>query len=407
MSAWTIRPLGRRSRRALGGLALGALAVALSAIAGPAAADTIYGLTANNILLRFDSASPGTIQQAVVISGLQAGERIVGIDFRPRTGQLFAVGVVPGATDTIRLYTVKALTGQATLVPGSTSFTVTSGNSYGVDFNPTVDRLRVFNDGDENFRINPNNGARADTPTNDTDINPAGNQVEGAAYDRNFDTGLAVANRTTLYAISAANSSLVTIGGINQSPSPNGGAVQNSQALGITLSAAGEVGFDIPAGSSTGLASLRNNATGLTALYSINLGTGAATLVGSISNGAIPLTGLAAVPAGTLVTGAGPGGAPQVRVFNAQTATERFPLSPIPRPSAGACGSRRATSRSTGFPTSSPAPARAAGPTSGCSTGSTGPRSRAPSGASSPSIPPSPGACSWPPATSTPMASRT
>jgi hypothetical protein len=52
---------------------------------------------------------------------------------------------------------------------------------------------------------------------------PAGNQIEGVAYDRNFDTGLAVANRTTLYGISVTNSSLVTIGGINQSPSPNGG----------------------------------------------------------------------------------------------------------------------------------------------------------------------------------------
>src|SRR4030095_5223293 len=98
---------------------------------------------------------------------------------------------------------------------------------------------------------------------------------EGVAYDRNFDTGLAVANRTTAYGISVTNSSLVTIGGVNQSPSPNGGAVMNSRALVITLSAAEEVGFDIGAGSTTGFATLRNSATGLTGLYSINLGTGA------------------------------------------------------------------------------------------------------------------------------------
>src|SRR5262245_50690438 len=277
---------------------------------------TLYGLTDNNFILQFDSASPGTITNVAFISGLQSGERIVGIDFRPRTGQLYGVGIVDGATDTVRAYTLNPLTGAASLIPGSTFFTVTDGNSYGVDFNPTVDRIRVTNDGDENFRINPNNGARADAPTNDTDINPAGNQVEGVAYDHNFDTGIAVANRTTLYGISVTNSSLVTIGGINQSPSPNGGTVMNSQALGITLSAAGEVGFDIPAGSSTGLASLRNNATGLTGLYTINLGTGAATLVGSIGNGFAKIAGLAAAPASSLVTGSGEGVTDRVRAFD-------------------------------------------------------------------------------------------
>ena len=40
-------------------------------------------------------------------------------------------------------------------------------------FQSDLDRLRVVNDGNENFRINPNNGARADIPTNDTDINTA------------------------------------------------------------------------------------------------------------------------------------------------------------------------------------------------------------------------------------------
>src|SRR5438876_1424224 len=125
---------------------------------------TLYGLTDNNFIVQFDSAAPSAFTNVAVISGLQSGERIVGMDFRPRTGQLFGVGVVSGATDTVRVYTLDPLTGAASLIPGSTSFTVTSGNSYGVDFNPTVDRIRVFNDGDENFRINPNNGARADAP---------------------------------------------------------------------------------------------------------------------------------------------------------------------------------------------------------------------------------------------------
>ena len=252
---------------------------------------TLYGLTSNNILLRFDSASPGTIADAEFVSGLHAGERLVGMDFRPRTGQLFGVGIVSGATDTVRLYTINALTGAATQVPGSTSFTVTSGNSYGVDFNPTTDRLRVVNDGDENFRINPNNGARADTPTNDTDINSAGRQIEGIAYDRNFDTGFAVANRTTLYGISVTNSTLVTVGGINQSPSPNGGRCKTPY-LSASRCPPRASRLRHPGRQRHGFATLRNNATGLTGLYSINLSTGAATLVGSVGNGATTITGL-------------------------------------------------------------------------------------------------------------------
>src|SRR5262245_52319954 len=244
------------------GLVVISMFAGLLLAASPAGAATIYAVAGPNFLLQFDSATPGTIDHVAIITGLQAGERIEGIDFRPRTGQLYGLGIVDGATDTICVYTINPRTGVATLIPGSTSFSVTNGSGYGVDFNPTTDRIRVTNDGDENFRINPNNGARSDSPTNDTDINPAGNQIEGVAYDRNYDTGLAAANRTTLYGISVTNSALVTIGGINQSPSPNGGAVMNSQTLGVTLSAAGEVGFDIPAASSIGFASLRSNATG-------------------------------------------------------------------------------------------------------------------------------------------------
>src|SRR5437867_4132494 len=71
---------------------------------------TLYGLLPGNTLIRFDSASPGTVQAAVAITGLQsgAGESAVGIDFRPRTGQLFLTTVPAGiaANELLRTYTV-------------------------------------------------------------------------------------------------------------------------------------------------------------------------------------------------------------------------------------------------------------------------------------------------------------
>jgi hypothetical protein len=288
-------------------------AATLLSVASLAVADTVYAVAPPFFLFRFDTATPGVIEHVVVVKGLQPGERLEAIDFRPRTGQLYGLGLTDGSLDTLRAYVIDPRSGIATLVTGGTPFDATNGGSYAFDFNPTVDRIRVANDADANLRLNPNNGALAGL---DTNINPAGFQIVGAAYDRSFDNGVTGANRTTLYAITKAASALVTIGGINQTPSPNTGTLLNALPLGVPLSALGEVGFDIPAGSSVGYAALRSAASGLTGFYTINLSTGAATLVGSIANGAIQVSGLAVVPRTTLVTASGPGGGPHVRVFD-------------------------------------------------------------------------------------------
>ena len=58
------------------------LAVWLSvAVAGPAsAAETFWGLTTSNTLVRFSSTAPGTILATVPISGLSGGEQMVAIE---------------------------------------------------------------------------------------------------------------------------------------------------------------------------------------------------------------------------------------------------------------------------------------------------------------------------------------
>jgi hypothetical protein len=222
-------------------------------------------------LVRFHSASPATLLGTVTITGLQAGESIVGIDMRPANGQLYGVG------SSSRLYLLNPVTGAATAIGGAFS-TPLSGTRFGVDFNPAVDRLRLVSDGEQNLRINPDTGAVV-TPI-DLALNPAGTVV-GAAYVNNVD-GTAV---TTLYDLDSATDQLLI-----QAP-PNNGTLTLVGPLGVDTSS--DVGFDVSPLDNVAFAAL--SVGGVSSLYTIELGTGAARLIGPIGTGAT-VNGLAALP---------------------------------------------------------------------------------------------------------------
>ena len=113
-----------------------------------------------------------------------------------------------------RVYRIDRSNGVATQV-GSTPFVVAAAApAWSVDFNPTVDRIRLIASTGGSYRLNPNNGALAAT---DTSVAPAA--VTAAAYDRAVATTIA----TTLYAIDTAADTLQLIGGADGVPSPNGG----------------------------------------------------------------------------------------------------------------------------------------------------------------------------------------
>ena len=234
-------------------------------------AGTFFTVDTANVLRHYSVASPGTVLGAVTISGLQPAESILGIDFRPATGQLYGLG------STSRLYVINVVTGAASPVDGG--FTpALNGTDFGFDFNPTVDRIRVVSDAEQNLRLHPDTGAVAGV---DGAINPAGNVV-ASAYTNNF----AGATTTVLYGIDSGTDQLVI-----QNP-PNDGTVSPVGALGVDTS--GLVGFDILAGSGTAYASLTAPAGISSLLYTINLATGAATLLGTIGGG-VPMRGLAFV----------------------------------------------------------------------------------------------------------------
>jgi len=242
-------------------------------VAAPAA--LIYGLSTNNNVFTFDSATPSTIQSGVFVTGLQQNEQLLNLDFRPN-GQLVGLG------SSNRLYSINPATGAATAI-GSGFTPALNGNAFGYDVNPVVDRVRVTSDADSNFRLDPNTGALAATDTNlayatgDTNVGQDPSVV-GLAYT-NPAAGL-----TTLYGIDSRLDTLVTVGTIGGAISPNTGQLFTVGALGVN--AANLIGFDIgPNG--TAYAAIQPTNSGVSNLYTINLATGSATLVGTIIGGTV------------------------------------------------------------------------------------------------------------------------
>lgn len=243
-------------------------------------AANVFGVTSSNQLIRFNSSSPSTITTVGSITGLQAGENIVGIDFRPLTGELF------GLTNGSRLYVINKNTGEATS-PRSLSVALT-GSTFGVDFNPTVDRLRIVSNAGQNLRVDPSNGVA----TVDGPLNGGATSAEAVAYTNSFSG----ATTTTLYDISATTDTLYT-----QAP-PNNGTLVVVGALGFDVTDVN--GFDILSADSTALAALTTG--GATNLYRINLANGGVSSLGAIGNGQTSLTGFAieiAAPSNFVVYG--------------------------------------------------------------------------------------------------------
>jgi hypothetical protein len=297
---------------------IGSGGIAGLALQRPASTPFI-ALSADGLMLwRFTRAAP-EVNSSVTIAGVAAGETLVGIDFRPQTGQLFALGVADVA-DAATLYLLDPQTGAATPVGATGQIAFADGAGavvdlppasagYGFDFNPTVDRIRVTTDTGLNFRVNPDNGAPVDGNLNNTATPPANintdaplnglpggaGGVSGAAYTNSHGQPL-TGGVTTQYVIDAASDSLYI-----QNP-PNSGAVTAGVAVvldGLPLDFSAVNGFDIPsdvrvttsgAPASSGVAFAVLTVAGVQRLFSIDLTNGWATDLGLPS---LALSGLA------------------------------------------------------------------------------------------------------------------
>jgi hypothetical protein len=229
----------------------------------------VIGLVTDGSLVCFQDNRPQREDVIGPVSGLQQDASLVGIDYRPANNTLYGLGNAGG------VYTIDTSSGAATLV--SRLDKPLSGTSFGVDFNPTVDRLRIVSDNGQNLRVNVDTGmttvdAAVNVPAT-LPVNPALG-VAAAAYTNN-DADPATA--TTLFDLDTANDQLVI-----QAP-PNAGSLNPTGKLGVD--ATSPVGLDIYSSVRQGtvvdnraLASIPGVSG--TSLYSVDLLTGRASAVG-------------------------------------------------------------------------------------------------------------------------------
>ena len=237
----------------------------------------IFYALAGNKLVKYSTSYPEKVINSSTLIGMQEGEKIVGIDFRPATGELYALG------SNSRLYTINFSSGNATLIAALTTIPMgsttavplsLSGTSFGFDFNPVVDRIRIVSNTGQNLRAHPTTGVTIV----DGSINPQPVSVNGVAYDNN-DTD--TTTTTELYALDVTSDKLFEI------DPPNNGTL--IEPLPINLNITGDGGFDIAprnANVTTDIGLGLYPVNGVSTLFKIDVETGETKVLASYKNAA-------------------------------------------------------------------------------------------------------------------------
>lgn len=240
----------------------------LSALAAPAMAATVVGLSGDNELHWLDTES-WTRTGGVTVTGVEG--RLLGMDVRPADGMLY--GVFASGT----LASIDPQTGVAT--PVSTLATrLADGVTATVDFNPVADKLRVMGSDGTSLRVTVETGEVVADGSHAYEDGTTPDIIAGA-YTNSYKGTEA----TQLFNIDGASGWLVL-----QDP-PNEGKLNPVGAIGATPT---EVGFDIASDGNGG-----NEAWLVVegSFHNVDLATGAVTEVGRIEGAT--LRDIAVLPA--------------------------------------------------------------------------------------------------------------
>lgn len=276
---------------------LSALAVAALAgcatgpeVQGPLRKETLQLLTQKMELLTVNAGQPGKVLQRTAVTGLPAGESVVGMDYRIAKGVLYVLSSAG------RLYTLDVPTGVLKPV-GTGAGVALQGQLFGVDFNPVADRVRVVSNTGQNIRLHPDTGAMAATdpaPAYATGDARAGTKPElvaaGYTYNKTDE------KLTTNFAIDRNGGYLVTQGsreGVQPVVSFNTGLLFSVGPLGIADMV--DANMDIADVTGAAFATVTTRSQAASRLYSLDLASGKATLLGTVGDGS-RVIGLAVEP---------------------------------------------------------------------------------------------------------------
>ncbi|MBT0567763.1 DUF4394 domain-containing protein [Williamsia sp. CHRR-6] len=247
-----------------------AAAVGTSTAGATVGGTTVFGLSSDGrTLSQFTTSTPRFVRTVGAVTGLPAGEKLIGIDVRPATGALY------GVSNTGGVYTIS----RSVATKVSQLSVALEGTAFGVDFNPAADRLRIISDTGQSLRHDVTQATpmtAVDTAVNYTAGTPV-TGIQAVGYTNN-DTSAATA--TALYDIDTTQDQLVL-----QVP-PNAGTLVPVGKLGIDF--ASVTSFDIAstvrgttATGNTGYL-LGTPVGGSKALYKVDLTTGQVAKVGPI-----------------------------------------------------------------------------------------------------------------------------
>ena len=258
------------------------LAATLLVGAAQVNADTLYSFNSNQIAV-IDTLSLNTVSY-INISGLDSGERLLGIDLRPTDGLIY------GVTSSNNLYTFDTVSGVATLKTALSGASLTN-QAIGVDFNPVADfqgnaSLRVVTGVGNNYAVNADTGVVGNLSGSNIGVG-----YTAVAYT-NSNPGVTTST-TGLYYVNAATDSLHFLNSNFNEPNTVGG-ITTVGSLGVDVLSAN--GFDIVSNGNAYALFNFDNGTLDSQLFSINLSTGAATRIATLDGTFNGLAGVSAVP---------------------------------------------------------------------------------------------------------------
>jgi Domain of unknown function (DUF4394) len=251
---------------------------------------TAYVTTDQNQLISFNVRKPDQLVSIRNISGLPAGVSLVGIDFRPKTGDLYGVG---SNSVVYRVNPQTAIAIAENVAPGTPPMDVPfapalNGTKFGIDFNPAPDAIRVVSDAQQNQRLAPDAGTVIGGVA-DGNLNPGLPQVVGAAYTNStFNFTQPAATAVQLYVLDRAQNQVCL-----QNP-PNAGTLTMCQPLdGVRLGR--DTGWDIAGPEDIGYLAT-NDRRGRTTLFTVDETTGETSKIDRIGGrrlSGLTVTGLA------------------------------------------------------------------------------------------------------------------